>query len=113
MVPFGPLTTGPCRTRTGGTPVPQCPGLIPEPRLVYRVFGGVTFASVHLKLHVFALLVFDLQGPAVWGDHVHFELAVGTVQFGICGVVDEGVLVANAFADVSESVHHIAGESRL
>src|SRR4029077_8732124 len=70
--------------------------------LVDRVLCVVPFACDHLVLNVLALLVFHLERPAVWSDHLHFKLAIGSVKFRIGRRIRKRGLVPDVARNVVE-----------
>src|SRR5579864_3184246 len=83
------------------------------PTFIDCVFGGVAFAGDDFVLHIFVLLVLDLQGTAILGNHFDLQLAVSTVELGVGRVVSDGVLVADVATDIFERVNHVAFKAGL
>ena len=48
--------------------------------LIYGVFRRVSVARHDVDFNVFALLVFHLQRPAIWANHLHLQLAIGSIE---------------------------------
>src|SRR6266446_8400787 len=79
---------------------------------VHRMLGSVAIAGDDFNFHIFALLVFYFELAAVGSHHLHFQLAVGAVQFAVGGMVGEGVLLANVFANFLEDLGKLGLETR-
>src|SRR5271169_2769852 len=73
-----------------------------ERALLHYLLGLVAIASHNHVLHVFALLVVDLQRVAFAVGEFDLDLAKAAVLFGVAGVIREDVLVADGMGDVGE-----------
>jgi hypothetical protein len=73
----------------------------------------VPIAGDYVDLHVFTLLVFDLQRSAIGGDDLHFQFAVGSVKFRVAGAIGQRVLVADVVADIVKDLGKFRLEARL
>src|ERR1700752_2001596 len=72
--------------------------------LLYRVLRRVALARVHHDLYVLALLVANLQRAAVRRFEFNFQLAIGSVEFGVCWVIGDAVLITDVAADLVENL---------
>jgi len=86
--------------------------LLHQITLLHRVLRRVAFARVHDVFHFLALLVANLQRTAVRRLQFDFQLAIGSVEFGVGGVVSDGVLVADVGGDVVKKLRQLALEAR-
>jgi len=64
--------------RAGTHSVPALTG--EDESLIYGVFRGVSVAGHDVDLYVLALLVLHFQRPAIGANHLHLQLAVGSIE---------------------------------
>ena len=65
------------------------------------MFSGVAVAGDDVDLLLFALLVFHFQRAAVGGYDLHLQLAVGSVELGVGGMIGQRILMADVVANTA------------
>src|SRR5262252_889008 len=78
---------------------------------IHRVLRRIPLARNHFDLHVLPLLIFYLELASIGSNDLHFQLAVGAVQFRVGRAIRYRISAADVFPNIAENFSKLRLES--